>query len=66
MLVQAKVCLGKDFGVGLTEAEIRYLINEEWARTADDVLWRRSKLGLCVTKEQTSALDDFMRGEGRS
>ena len=58
--------LGKDFGAGLTEAELRYLMAEEWARTADDVLWRRSKLGLRLTKEQASALDDFMRGEGRS
>lgn len=38
--------LGRSFGCGLTETELRYLAEQEWARTADDVLWRRSKLGL--------------------
>jgi glycerol-3-phosphate dehydrogenase len=41
--------LGEDFGGGLYEAEVAYLIGEEWARTAEDILWRRSKLGLHVT-----------------
>ncbi len=50
--------LGEDLGGGLTEAEVAYLTTEEWARTADDILWRRSKLGLHVppgTKERLSA-----------
>ena len=38
--------LGRDFGAGLTEREVAYLVREEWARTADDILWRRSKIGL--------------------
>ena len=38
--------LGEDFGQGLTAAEIDYLVDEEWARAADDVLWRRTKCGL--------------------
>ena len=39
----------------LTEREIDYLIRAEWAQTADDVLWRRTKLGLILTEtEQTS------------
>ena len=38
--------LGRDFGVGLSEAEIDYLVQAEWARSAEDILWRRSKLGL--------------------
>ncbi|MEO9133368.1 MAG: glycerol-3-phosphate dehydrogenase [Sphingomonas sp.] len=38
--------LGEDFGEGLTQAEIDYLVREEWAMTAEDILWRRSKLGL--------------------
>ena len=38
--------LGRHFGATLTEAEVRYLIDQEWAVTAEDVLWRRSKLGL--------------------
>ena len=40
--------LGEDFGGGLYDAEIDYLISQEWARTAEDILWRRSKLGLHV------------------
>ena len=55
--------LGEDFGHGLTEAEIRYLIFNEWARDAEDVLWRRSKLGLVFTPEQKQALDAWMRPE---
>lgn len=38
--------MGRDFGGGLYEAEIRYLETEEWAMTAEDILWRRTKLGL--------------------
>jgi glycerol-3-phosphate dehydrogenase len=38
--------LGRNFGGDLTESEVRYLMEQEWARTAEDVLWRRSKLGL--------------------
>ncbi len=38
--------LGRDFGAGLTAAEIDYLAAREWAETADDILWRRTKLGL--------------------
>lgn len=38
--------LGRDFGGGLTEAELDYLMAVEWARSSEDVLWRRSKLGL--------------------
>ncbi|HET9629693.1 MAG TPA: glycerol-3-phosphate dehydrogenase C-terminal domain-containing protein, partial [Novosphingobium sp.] len=38
--------LGEDFGSGLTEAELRYLVTHEWAASAEDVLWRRTKLGL--------------------
>jgi glycerol-3-phosphate dehydrogenase len=40
--------LGEDFGGGLHRAELDYLAAEEWARTEEDVLWRRSKLGLHV------------------
>jgi glycerol-3-phosphate dehydrogenase len=40
--------LGEDFGGGLTAAEVDYLVRREWARSAADILWRRSKLGLHV------------------
>ena len=52
--------LGMCFGADLTAAEVRYLMRKEWARTADDVLWRRSKLGLRFSPEQTAALERFM------
>ncbi|WP_036293672.1 glycerol-3-phosphate dehydrogenase [Methylosinus sp. PW1] len=55
--------LGADLGCGLTEAELDYLRAQEWARTAEDVLWRRSKLGLrfdsAQTERLTRALDRF-------
>jgi glycerol-3-phosphate dehydrogenase len=38
--------LGRDFGAGLTEAEVNYLVRHEWARSAEDILWRRTRLGL--------------------
>jgi glycerol-3-phosphate dehydrogenase len=52
--------LGIRFGADLTAAEVRYLMATEWARTADDVLWRRSKLGLRFTDAQRATLDRFM------
>ena len=52
--------LGMRFGADLTAAEVRYLMTKEWARSADDVLWRRSKLGLRFSDAQRAALDRFM------
>jgi glycerol-3-phosphate dehydrogenase len=54
--------LGFVFGADLTEAEIRYLMRAEWARTAEDIVWRRSKLGLRLSAEQIAAIDSVMRG----
>jgi glycerol-3-phosphate dehydrogenase len=48
--------LGRDFGVGLTAAEVRYLVRHEWARSAEDILWRRTRLGLALP---ASAVDDL-------
>lgn len=56
--------LGEDFGFGLTEAEVEYLIRDEWAVTADDVLWRRTKLGLLVGAEGKARLEQFMVKNG--
>ncbi len=53
--------LGRCFGWNLTEAEIRWLMTREWARTAADVLWRRSKLGLRLSEAEAAALDTWMR-----
>lgn len=55
--------LGRDFGATLTEAEVDWLMQKEFARVADDVVWRRSKVGLRMTKVQIAHLDDWMKGE---
>jgi glycerol-3-phosphate dehydrogenase len=52
--------LGRNFGAGLYEAEIRYLRECEFARTAEDVLWRRTKLGLRLSPEQRDAVAAFL------
>ena len=52
--------LGRAVAPGLHEAELHYLHTHEWARSADDVLWRRTKLGLRFTDSQKAALHRFM------
>jgi glycerol-3-phosphate dehydrogenase len=56
--------LGECFGDELTSAEVRYLMRHEFAETADDVLWRRSKLGLRMGAEAVAALTRFMENGG--
>jgi glycerol-3-phosphate dehydrogenase len=56
--------LGPSFGSELTGAEVRYLMEKEWARFADDILWRRSKLGLTMPPEGCEALAAFMATAG--
>ena len=53
--------LGIRFGETLTEAEVRYLADQEWARTAEDIVWRRSKLGLHMTPDQVRELGLWMQ-----
>lgn len=55
---------GHHFGHGLTAREVRYLMAREWAVEADDVLWRRTKLGLRLDKGQQEDLRRFMAGDG--
>ncbi|ESZ56744.1 glycerol-3-phosphate dehydrogenase [Mesorhizobium sp. C120A] len=64
-LAKSNADLGRNFGADLYEAEVRYLCENEWALTAEDVLWRRTKRGLHLSREQASALDEFMRGISR-
>ena len=54
--------LGEDFGGGLTQAEIDFMIDEEWAQTAEDVLWRRSKLGLHVPRDAFGRIEAYIQG----
>ena len=53
--------LGRNFGADLTEAEVRYLAREEWAMTAEDIVWRRSKLGLRMSKSEIAELEACLR-----
>ena len=56
--------LGPCFAGDLTGAEVRYLVENEWAQSADDVLWRRSKLGLKATPEECGTLERFIASLG--
>ncbi len=55
--------MGRSFGDTLTEREVTYLMDHEWAVDADDVIWRRSKLGIRFDKQQVAALDSWMHGK---
>lgn len=48
--------LGQHFGAGFYESELRYLIEQEWAQTLDDIIWRRTKLGLLLTPAQQQTI----------
>ena len=52
--------LGQDFRHGLYAQEVDYLVNQEWAITSSDILWRRSKLGLEFTETEIQALDEYL------
>jgi glycerol-3-phosphate dehydrogenase len=52
--------LGQSFGATLTASEVRYLMASEWALTAEDIVWRRSKLGLRMSAAEIAALDDWI------
>ncbi|OUL98978.1 glycerol-3-phosphate dehydrogenase [Variovorax sp. JS1663] len=62
---QAMADMGEAVAPGLHERELRYLRDEEWARSGEDVLWRRSKLGLHFTPEQRERVDTWMRQQAR-
>ncbi len=55
--------LGQEVAPGLFEAELRYLMREEWACSAEDALWRRSKLGLHYSQAQREAVTDWFNGQ---
>ena len=58
--------LGKSFGNGLHEAEIVYLMRHEWARNAQDILFRRTRLGIGYDTEQIQSLQAFMECAAKS
>ena len=61
---QSLADLGQHFGAGLTAREVEHFVAEEWARTAEDVLWRRSKFGLHLDAAARARLEAFL-GERR-
>jgi glycerol-3-phosphate dehydrogenase len=52
--------VGEDYGAGLTERELRYFLEREWARSAEDVLWRRTKCGLHMTEAQRRRVEEVI------
>ncbi len=53
--------LGQDFGATLTAAEVDWLMDREYALTADDIVWRRTKLGLRLAGQEIATLDTYMQ-----
>ena len=52
--------LGTPFGHGLYEREVEHLIRNEWAVSADDILWRRTKLGLHMSEAERARLSEWL------
>jgi glycerol-3-phosphate dehydrogenase len=59
---QSGADLGRDFGAGLSQAEVDYLIDHEWARSAEDIIWRRTKFGYRMNAEQVAELEVYVAG----
>jgi glycerol-3-phosphate dehydrogenase len=57
--------LGEHFGAGLTQAEVEYLMAQEWASSVDDILWRRTKLGLHLSDEARARLEHRLKDVSR-
>jgi glycerol-3-phosphate dehydrogenase len=58
--------LGRYFGADLYQAEVDYLIGNEWAQTAEDILWRRSKLGLRLSADEVDELAGYLRRSAKN
>lgn len=59
-MIDAGADPGCDFGGGLCERDVRYFIDHEWAHDADDILWRRTKAGLLMSKEQRKEFTQWL------
>jgi glycerol-3-phosphate dehydrogenase len=55
--------MGEDFGGGLTAREVDWLVKHEWAQTADDILWRRTKIGLVLNAAQKARVAAYLEGK---
>ena len=58
--------LGQHFGADLYQREVAYQQTEEWVTSAEDIVWRRSKLGLRLSREEIAELDRFLKSDVRS
>ena len=58
---KSKTDMGIEFGHGLTQHEVDYLVEKEWAMTVEDILWRRTKLGLYFTQEEQGKLAQYLQ-----
>lgn len=63
---KTKEDLGEDFGNSLFAVEVEYLIANEWAKSGEDILWRRTKLGLHATAREKEVLEEFVREKIRT
>lgn len=63
--VRVEADLGRCFGANLHAVELKYLMTHEWAETAEDVLWRRSKLGLRIAPIEAAEIDNWMRAQSQ-
>ncbi len=52
--------MGIYFGANLYQCEVDYLVQEEWAKSAEDILWRRTKLGLVISDDEVQALEAYL------
>ncbi len=52
--------MGRCLGADLTEREVDWQVRTEWARSSEDVLWRRSKLGLRMREGEVTALEQYL------
>ncbi|WP_039759212.1 glycerol-3-phosphate dehydrogenase [Bartonella queenslandensis] len=63
IFADVKADRGKNFGHGLYEVEVKWLMEKEWAKTCEDVLWRRSKLGLFFNAQEVDILSCYMQSQ---
>jgi glycerol-3-phosphate dehydrogenase len=57
--------LGIDFGNGLYQVEVEYLVQNEWACTAEDILFRRTKLGITMPQVKVKNLERYLQGSAK-
>jgi glycerol-3-phosphate dehydrogenase len=58
---ETKADLGIEFGATLTEREVVWLVSREFARTAEDIVWRRNKLGLRLSSDEIASLESWLQ-----